>query len=149
MIDLSHAADAIYKAATAANIAPIAPMKEPERTVAALVETVEGPVEVLVPEVFRPDEAPLPLGTVLLPVGEDVEPVVVAVDPIPLPAPSDGESPEPEEATAPEAEELTDPDDPFELELPPETDVEPEDAVEDWLLAELDEDEETLLQDKS
>jgi hypothetical protein len=97
--------DAIYKAATAAKIAPIAPMNEPVRTLAALVETVAGLVEVpeadLVVEVLML----VPTGTVLLPpltpVGEDVEPVVVADEPIPLPAPSDGVSPEPEEATCP------------------------------------------------
>lgn len=105
----ANTAATIYKAATAAKIAPIAPTNEPERTLAALAETVAGLVEVpvadLVAEVLMPDGDPVPAGTVLLPpatpVAEDVEPVVVADGAIPLPAPSDGESPSPDEATWP------------------------------------------------
>lgn len=139
--------DAIYKAATAARIAPTAPMNEAERTLAALVETVAGLVEVLeadlVVEVLMLDGDPVPTGTVLLPpltpVGEDVEPVVVADEPIPLPAPSDGVSPEPEETTCPPVaaverdeaalftEDVTDP-----LPLPPAAvELEDEATVED------------------
>jgi len=155
---------AIYKAATATKIAPIAPTNEPERTLAALVETVvtldEVPVADPVAEVLILDGDPVPTGTVplppLTPVAVVVEPVAVAEAVlIPLPAPSDGESPEPEDTTWPpeaalardDAAEAT-ADDDSELPCPPLTAVELEEGalVEDWLLAEL---EETALQDKS
>lgn len=141
----ARTADAIYKAATAAKIAPIAPTNEPERMLAALVETVAGLVEVLeadlVAEVLIPDGDPVPAGTVLLPpvdpVADDVEPVVVTEGAMPLPAPSDGESPSPDEATWPPvaaeerdeaalaSEDITGVDD--ELPLPPTAGVELED----------------------
>lgn len=173
--DLCHChyvSNLIYNAAMATKIAPIAPTKEPDRTLAALVE-MTGLVEVLEPvwvAVARVEEPDLvPTGTVLLlpdtPVAEEVEPEAVAVAeaPMPLPAPSDGERPEPEETTPPElaaetrdepalaaedeaaAAELELP-----LPLPPATAVELEDdaLVEVWLLAEL-EAEEISLQDKS
>ena len=149
---------AIYnKAAMATKIAPIAPTNEPERMLAALAETVVGVLEVPladpVAEVLIVDRDPVltvPL-LPLTPVAVAVEPVTVAdTEPIPLPAPSDGESPEPDETTWPPVAALASDeaaDDP--LPLPPETAVELEDAalVEDWLLAELE--DETLLQDKS
>jgi hypothetical protein len=174
LLELHHALalGAIYKAATATKIAPIAPTNEPERTLAALVETVVGPDEVPVAdpvaEVLILDGDPLPTGTVplppLTPVAVVVEPVAVAeAELIPLPAPSDGVSPEPEETTWPpvaaeerdeaalardDVAEAAADDDDSELPCPPLTAVELEegDLVEDWLLAEL---EETALQDKS
>lgn len=165
--------DAIYKAATATKRAPIALTSEPERTLAALVETVVGLLEVPVAdpvlEVLIVDGDPVPTGTVPLlpetPVAVDIEPVAVAeaeTEPIPLPAPSDGVSPEPDETTWPPvaAEERDEaalarddvakaPADDDPLPFPPVDGVELEDGalVEDWLLAELE--EETALQDKS
>lgn len=167
----SHAA--IYKAATATKRAPMAPTNEPERTLAAFVPTVEGLLDVPlvdpVAEVLTVVGDPVPTGTVPLPpltaVAVVVEPVAVAeAEPIPLPAPSDGDSPEPEETTWPpvaaverdeaalardEVAEAAADDDDSELPFPPLTAVELEDEafVEDWLLAELE--EETALQDKS
>jgi hypothetical protein len=172
---------AIYKAATATKRAAMPRTIEPERMLAAFVGTVAGLVEVWVAdpvaEVLRLEGDPVPTATVLLPpvtpVGDEVVAVVVTeAEPIPLPAPSDGESPPPEDTTWPPvaaverdeaalasedatevaAEEVTeataDDDDP-ELPLPPVTGAELDDGawIEDWLLAELA--EATALQDRS
>lgn len=133
-----------YNAATATKRAPMAPAKEPDRTLAALVETTTELVEVLEPDFVAVVRLEVPAGTVLLlpetPVADEVEPVAVVEALTPLPAPSEGESPEPEDATAPElAAETTD----------DAADVaEPDDAeVEDEPAAEVE--EETSLQDKS
>ena len=83
--------DVIYKAATATNMAPRAPKKEPERTAAALVVTETGAVLV-------PEEDPVPLGLAVViivveplvdtPVPAGLEAVVVEVfGPTPFPAP--------------------------------------------------------------
>lgn len=139
----------------------MAPMKEPERVLAAPVETA-GLVEEL-----ELDLVAVPAGTVPLldPVAVDVEPLAVAVaeGAIPFPAPSDGESPEPEE-TAPDELATETSDEPaladdaeadaddWEPPLPPETAIELEDdaVVElDPLLDELEDPEEISLQERS
>ena len=148
--------------------APTAPTKELERALPAPVEMTAVLLELLeldVVAVARPEDAPVPTGTVLLlpetPVAVDEEPVAVDEAPIPLPAPSEGESPEPEEATPELAAEtrdepaLADADEAaaeLELPLPPETAVELEDGATvevESLLDELEDDEETSLQERS